>query len=147
LMKSLMITAPGTYHHSVIVGNLVESAAEAVGVNPLLARVSSYYHDIGKIKMPEYFCGKPEQCPSKHDKLTPHMSSMIIINHVKEGVELAKQSKLPQSIIGHNKAASRRRPDHLFLPEGQGLAQENLTSVDEYKYRGQDRRPGWQLLS
>ena len=99
LMKTLMITAPGTYHHSVIVGNLVESAAEAVGVNPLLARVSSYYHDIGKIKMPEYFVENQSNAPSKHDKLTPHMSSMIIINHVKEGVELAKQYKLPQSII------------------------------------------------
>ena len=70
LMKNLMITAPGTYHHSVIVGNLVESAAEAVGVNPLLARVSSYYHDIGKIKMPEYFVENQSNSLGKHEEGT-----------------------------------------------------------------------------
>lgn len=99
LMKNLMVSAPGTYHHSVIVGNLVESAAEAIGVNPLLARVSAYYHDIGKIKMPEYFIENLGCSVSKHDKLTPHLSSIIITSHVKEGVELAQQHKLPQSVI------------------------------------------------
>lgn len=99
LMKNLMVSAPGTYHHSVIVGNLVESAAEAIGVNPLLARVSAYYHDIGKIKMPEYFIENLGCAVSKHDKLTPHLSSIIITSHVKEGVELAQQHKLPQPVI------------------------------------------------
>ncbi|MGD1074710.1 MAG: HDIG domain-containing metalloprotein [Thermodesulfovibrionales bacterium] len=99
LMKNLLIAAPGTYHHSVIVGNLVESAAEAVGVNPLLARVSAYYHDIGKIKMPEYFVENQGGSVSKHEKLTPHLSSMAIVSHVKEGVELARHAKLPESII------------------------------------------------
>jgi putative nucleotidyltransferase with HDIG domain len=99
LMKNLMVTAPGTYHHSVIVGNLAESAAEIVGANPLLARVSAYYHDIGKIKMPEYFVENQSSTVSKHDKLTPHMSSMIITNHVKEGIELARTYKLPEPII------------------------------------------------
>jgi hypothetical protein len=98
LMRNLMITAPGTYHHSVIVGNLAEAAAEAVGANPLLARVTAYYHDIGKIKMPEYFVENQTTTASKHEKLTPHMSSMILISHVKEGVELAKQYKLPRLI-------------------------------------------------
>ncbi|WP_333655069.1 HD family phosphohydrolase [Dissulfurispira sp.] len=98
LMRNLMITAPGTYHHSVIVGNLAEAAAEAVDANPLLARVTAYYHDIGKIKMPEYFVENQTTTASKHDKLTPHMSSMILISHVKEGVELAKQYKLPKLI-------------------------------------------------
>jgi len=99
LMKSLMIGAPGTYHHSVIVGSLVEAAAEAVGVNPLLARVSAYYHDIGKIKMPEYFVENQNGTVSKHEKLTPHLSTMTIVSHVKEGVELARHHKVPQSII------------------------------------------------
>jgi cyclic-di-AMP phosphodiesterase PgpH len=99
LMKSLMISAPGTYHHSVIVGNLVETAAEAIGVNPLLARVSAYYHDIGKIKMPEYFIENYKGAASKHEKLSPHLSTMIITSHVKEGIELARQHKLPQVII------------------------------------------------
>jgi len=99
LMRNLLVESPGTYHHSIIVGNLVESAAEAVGVNPLLARVSAYYHDIGKIKMPEYFIENQSFPISRHDKLSPRMSSLILISHVKEGVELAKQHKLPKSII------------------------------------------------
>ncbi|MEK6528427.1 MAG: HDIG domain-containing metalloprotein [Nitrospirota bacterium] len=99
LMRNLLIAAPGTYHHSIIVGNLVESAAEAVGVNPLLARVSAFYHDIGKTKMPEYFIENQSRPVSMHEKLTPQMSGLIIISHVKEGVELAKQHKLPDSII------------------------------------------------
>ncbi|MCK5505164.1 MAG: HDIG domain-containing protein [Thermodesulfovibrionia bacterium] len=99
LMRNLLVEAPGTYHHSIIVGNLVESAAEAVGVNPLLARVSAYYHDIGKIKMPEYFIENQQISTSRHDKLAPRMSSLILMSHVKEGVEFAKQNKLPDSII------------------------------------------------
>jgi len=99
LMRNLLIEAPGTYHHSIIVGNLAETAAEAVGVNPLLARVSAYYHDIGKIKMPDYFIENQTAPASRHDRLAPHMSSLILITHVKEGVELAKQHKLPRSVI------------------------------------------------
>ncbi len=99
LMRNLMIAAPGTYYHSVIVGSLAEAAAEAVGANPLLARVTAYYHDIGKLKMPDYFVENQKGAPSRHDKLAPHMSSMIIISHAKEGVELAKQYKLPKSVI------------------------------------------------
>ncbi|MBI5050639.1 MAG: HDIG domain-containing protein [Nitrospirae bacterium] len=99
LMRNLLVLAPGTYHHSIIVGNLVESAAEAVGVNPLLARVSAYYHDIGKMKMHDYFIENQAGLISKHDKLTPHMSGLILISHVKEGVELAKQHNLPESVI------------------------------------------------
>lgn len=97
LMRNLMINAPGTYHHSVIVGNLAEAAAEAVGANPLLARVTAYYHDIGKLRMPEYFI-ENQTGVSKHEKLTPHMSSVVLISHVKEGVELAQQYKLPKLI-------------------------------------------------
>jgi hypothetical protein len=99
LMRNLLVEAPGTYHHSIIVGNLVEAAAEAVGVNPLLARVSAYYHDIGKIKKPEYFIENQTMGRSMHDKLAPRMSSLILMSHVKEGVELAKQHKLPEVII------------------------------------------------
>ncbi|HDH00834.1 MAG TPA: HDIG domain-containing protein, partial [Nitrospirae bacterium] len=99
LMRNLLLEAPGTYHHSIVVGTLVEAAAEAVDVNPLLARVSAYYHDIGKMKMPEYFVENQTMPVSRHEKLAPRMSSLILMSHVKEGVELAKQHKLPQSII------------------------------------------------
>lgn len=98
LMKQLSQYAPGTYHHSMIVGSLAEAAAEVVGVNPLLAKVASYYHDIGKIRMPEYFIENQTGCASKHEKITPHLSSMIIISHVKDGVELANEFALPEII-------------------------------------------------
>ncbi|WP_353684959.1 HDIG domain-containing metalloprotein [Thermodesulfovibrio sp. 3907-1M] len=98
LMKQLSVEAPGTYHHSMIVGSLAEAASEVVGVNPLLAKVASYYHDIGKIRMPEYFVENQTGCISKHEKLNPHLSSMIIISHVKDGVELAEEYNLPEII-------------------------------------------------
>ena len=99
IMRDLLVEAPGTYHHSIIVGNLAESVAEAVGVNPLLARVSAYYHDIGKIKMPDYFIENQNQPINRHEDLAPRMSSLILMSHVKEGVELAKKHNLPESII------------------------------------------------
>jgi putative nucleotidyltransferase with HDIG domain len=99
LMKNLMLAAPGTYHHSIVVGNLVDAVAEKIGVNPLLARVGAYYHDIGKVKMPEYFIENQPVGKSKHERLTPHMSTMILTSHVKEGSELARQYKLPQEVM------------------------------------------------
>ncbi|KJR43637.1 HDIG domain-containing protein [Candidatus Magnetoovum chiemensis] len=98
LMKTLMINAPGTYHHSIIVSNLVGSVAEDIGVNPLLARVTCYYHDIGKVKMADYFIENQSGTINKHEKLTPHMSSMILISHVKEGLELAEKYKVPKPV-------------------------------------------------
>jgi hypothetical protein len=136
IMKSLMINAPGTYHHSVIVGNLVEAAAEGVGVNPLLGRVTSYYHDIGKVKMPEYFVENQRGAPSKHDKLTPHMSSMIIINHVKEGVELARQSKLPESIIDIIKQHHGTSVISYFYQKAREQEQDSIPAEQDYMYPG-----------
>lgn len=98
LMKQLSVQASGTYHHSMIVGSLAEAAAEVTGVNPLLTKVASYYHDIGKIRMPEYFVENQTECISRHEKLNPHLSSMIIISHVKDGVELAEEFNLPEII-------------------------------------------------
>ncbi|MFH0924840.1 MAG: HDIG domain-containing metalloprotein [bacterium] len=100
LLQRLIVDASGTYHHSMMVAALAEAAANAIGANPLLARVSSYYHDIGKITKPDYFI-ENQQVPAKnkHDKLSTSMSSLIITSHVKEGVELAKEFKLSQAII------------------------------------------------
>jgi putative nucleotidyltransferase with HDIG domain len=136
LMKNLMITAPGTYHHSVIVGNLVESAAEAVGVNPLLGRVSSYYHDIGKVKMPDYFVENQGGSPSKHDRLTPHMSSMIITSHVKEGVELARQFKLPPVIVDIIKQHHGDSVITYFYQRARESETVDGTREQDYKYPG-----------
>ncbi len=99
LLRDLMVRAPGTYHHSVLVGTLVEAAAEAINANPLLARVAAYYHDIGKISKPQYFVENLGGGENRHDKLSPSMSALILISHVKEGVELARQHRLGQPII------------------------------------------------
>ncbi|MGI6426824.1 MAG: HD family phosphohydrolase [Natronincolaceae bacterium] len=98
LLKKLLIEAPGTYHHSIIVGNLSESAADALGVNSLLARAGAFYHDIGKTKRPYFFKENQLTCDNPHDKLDPYLSSTIIMDHIKDGVELAKKYKLPVEI-------------------------------------------------
>lgn len=135
LMKSLMITAPGTYHHSIIVGNLVEAVADSVGINPLLARVAAYYHDIGKIKMPEYFIENQSGGVSKHEKLTPHMSSMILISHVKEGEELAKEHKLPETVTDIIKQHHGTSLITYFYEKAKEKPGAEL-SEDEYRYPG-----------
>lgn len=99
LLKSLSKEATGTFTHSVTVGNLTEAAADAVGANALQARVGAYYHDIGKITKPEYFVENQSYNINKHDNLAPNLSALIIINHIKEGIRLAKEYKLPKAII------------------------------------------------
>jgi putative nucleotidyltransferase with HDIG domain len=99
VLRELMVKAPGTYHHSVVVGNLVEAAAESIGANPLLARVSAYYHDIGKLSKPLYFIENQTGEENRHDKLAPSMSALILISHIKEGAELARENRLGQLII------------------------------------------------
>jgi hypothetical protein len=99
ILRELMVKAPGTYHHSVIVGNLVEAAAESINANPLLARVAAYYHDIGKASKPLYFIENQGGEENRHDKLTPSMSALILISHIKEGAELAREKHLGQPII------------------------------------------------
>ena len=99
LLKELFMTAPGSYNHSMMTATLAEAAASSIHANPLLARVAAYYHDIGKVKMPDYFIENQQYMANKHDKLSPSMSSLIIISHVKEGKELAKAYKIPQRII------------------------------------------------
>jgi putative nucleotidyltransferase with HDIG domain len=99
LLKRLLTEAPGTYHHSIIVGNLAEAAADAVGGDSLLVRVGAYYHDIGKIKRPYFFIENQIACDNPHDKIAPSLSTLILTSHVKDGVELAREHKLPQGVI------------------------------------------------
>ncbi|MEW6664682.1 MAG: HDIG domain-containing metalloprotein [Thermodesulfobacteriota bacterium] len=99
LLRDLMVQAPGTYHHSVIISNMVEATAKAVQARPLLAKVSAYYHDIGKMTKPLYFIENQMGGENKHEKLAPSMSGLILISHVKDGVELAKEHKLGREII------------------------------------------------
>lgn len=108
LLKRMILEAPGTYHHSLVVSRLAESACETIGANELLARVGCYFHDIGKIAQSEYFTENQNQLRgNRHDKMAPGLSSMIIINHVKDGIALARRYKLKDQIIR-------------FIPEHQG---------------------------
>lgn len=99
LLRRLLVEAPGTYHHSIMVGNLAEAATEAVGGNSLLARVGAYYHDIGKSKRPYFFIDNQFGAENPHDRLSPSLSALIIGSHVRDGMELARQHHLPQAII------------------------------------------------
>ncbi|HMK60130.1 MAG TPA: HDIG domain-containing protein [Dissulfurispiraceae bacterium] len=134
LMKNLMINAPGTYHHSIIVGNLAEAAAEAVGANPLLARVTAYYHDIGKIKMPEYFVENQQGALNRHERLAPHMSAMILVSHVKEGLEHARQHKMPKMVLDIIQQHHGTRLMTFFYQKAK--ERNGIANMDEYRYPG-----------
>ncbi len=99
LLKRLLMEAPGTYHHSIIVGNMAEAAADAIGADSLLVRAGAYYHDIGKTKRPYFFIENQLSCENPHDKIAPSLSTLIITSHVRDGVELAREHKLPEKII------------------------------------------------
>jgi len=98
LLRRLMLEAPGTYHHSILVGNLAEAAAEAVGADGLLARVGSHYHDIGKLKRPYFFVENQVGKDNPHDKMAPSLSTLIVTSHVKDGLELASEYRLPDVV-------------------------------------------------
>lgn len=98
LLKRLLMEAPGTYHHSIMVANLAEVAAEQVGGNSVIARIGAYYHDVGKIKRPYFFGENQIKKENPHDKITPNLSTLIITSHTKDGVELAKEYNIPKVI-------------------------------------------------
>ena len=99
LLQELVRRAPGTYNHSINVASLAASAADAIGSNGLLARVGAYYHDIGKMLKPGYFVENQSDSTNRHETLEPAMSTLVIIAHVKDGADLARQHHLPQSIV------------------------------------------------
>ncbi len=99
LLRRLAIEAPGTYHHSLMVANLAQSAADEIGANSLLVRVGAYFHDIGKLSKPEFFSENIKGLDNPHDEISPHMSMLIISAHVKEGVTMARRHKLPAPIL------------------------------------------------
>jgi putative nucleotidyltransferase with HDIG domain len=98
ILRRMSVEAPGTYHHSLMVATLAEDAAESIGANPLLARVSSYYHDIGKVVKPEYFVENQSLDYNKHEEISPRISCLVLASHVKDGLQLAKELGLPQRI-------------------------------------------------
>lgn len=99
LLKKLLVEAPGSYHHTILVANLCEAAAEAIGADTTLARVGAYYHDIGKTKRPYFFVENQFGGENPHDKLPPSLSALIITSHVKDGLEMAREARLPGEIV------------------------------------------------
>lgn len=140
LMRNLLMAAPGTYHHSIIVGNLSEAAAEATGVNPLLARVSSYYHDVGKMKIPGYFI-ENQGTVNLHDKLTPSMSSLILSSHIKEGVELARSQDLPEVVIDIIRQHHGTSLITYFYQKAKDSWDSSMVPISEEDYRYSGPKP------
>jgi cyclic-di-AMP phosphodiesterase PgpH len=138
LVREMIVKAPGTYHHSMIVGSLGEAAAEAIHANSLLVRVGAYFHDVGKTRSAHYFVENQRGGDNPHDRLTPSMSALVVTNHVKEGIEIARQHKLPEPIVDmipqhhgtkrvsffYNKAVEQTDPD------------KGTVSESDYRYPG-----------
>lgn len=133
IMKHLMVTAPGTYSHSMMVATLAESACREINANPLLARVGAYYHDIGKLEQPEYFVENQNEY-NKHDEINPRISASIIRRHVKKGIEKAYQLHLPQEVIDIIAEHHGNGLIAYFYNEAKKL-DENI-SPDEFSYPG-----------
>lgn len=138
LLRRLMTKAPGTYYHSIMVGNLAEGAAEAVGADSLLTRVGAYYHDIGKLKRPYFFVENQLSGANPHQKLSPNLSALIIGSHVRDGVELARQHRLPgivQDIISQHHGNSLISFFYQQALESKGKDKQQV-SADQFRYEG-----------
>ncbi|HDK7159696.1 TPA: HDIG domain-containing protein [Clostridium botulinum] len=137
LLKKLLLEAPGTYHHSILVGNLAEVAAEAVNGNPVLARVSAYYHDIGKTKRPYFFKENQIGRENPHDKISPNLSTLIITSHVKDGLELAKEYKIPkviQDIIQQHHGTSLVKYFYITMKNNSERPED--VNEEDFRYQG-----------
>ncbi len=143
LLKMLSEKAPGTYHHSVSMASLAEAGASAVGANEVLARVGAYFHDIGKIEKPNYFVENQKGNRSRHDKLAPRMSSLIIQNHVKKGIALGREYSLPEEVVDFIPQHHGTTRIDYFYRKALKLAEssDDETKIDEineqdYRYPG-----------
>jgi hypothetical protein len=136
LLKRLIIEAPGTYHHSLMVGNMVEAVAEEVGANGLLARVSAYYHDIGKLAKPEYFFENKGENFNKHEKLAPTMSALILASHVKEGLDLARKEKMPKVVMDGIREHHGTTVMAFFYNKALEYDSHDSVNIDDFRYPG-----------
>ncbi len=141
VLRELMIQAPGTYHHSIIVGNLAEAAAETIGGNPLLARVAAYYHDIGKIRKPLYFVENIGAQENRHDKLAPSMSALILMSHVKDGADMARENHLGQILVDIIRQHHGTALIKFFFDKAKNHADPEVQQVDERDYRYPGPKP------
>lgn len=136
LLRKLLVEAPGTYHHSVMVANLAEAAAEAIGADGLLARVGAYYHDIGKTKRPQFYIENQMQMENPHDKISPHLSKTIILSHPKDGVEMLEEHRIPKPI--RDIAAQHHGTTLLkyFYHKAKEINGENQVLEEDFRYPG-----------
>lgn len=136
LLRKLLMETPGTYHHSIVVGNLAEAAAEAVGADPLLSRVAAFYHDIGKIKRPYLFVENQFTSDNPHNKISPYLSALVIRSHIKDGVELAREARLPLPVIDiiqqHHGTSLISYFYHQAAENDKGI----LVPEEEFRYEG-----------
>ena len=135
LLRRLMIETPGTYHHSMVVANLAEAAAEAVGANALLARVGAYYHDIGKLIRPMYF-KENQMGENPHDKTDPRVSTAILTEHTRDGVELARKHHLPEPIIDMIRQHHGDTPVMYFYAKAVKMFGEENVDIRDFRYDG-----------
>lgn len=142
LLRQLLLKAPGTYHHSLMVSNLAEQAAERIGADSLLVRVMAYYHDIGKMQRPYFFIeNQPDGMVNVHEKLEPQISAQIIISHVKDGLDLANKYRLPPAIkagIAQHHGSSVVK---FFYYQAVEAAKEKKQEVDEAAFRYPGPKP------
>lgn len=141
LLRRLAVEAPGTYHHSLAVGTLAEGSAEAIGANALLVRVGAYYHDIGKMKKPEYYVENQIYSSNKHESLSPRMSSLVIASHVKDGLAMAEQVNLGPMVRDMIPQHHGTRLMTYFYQKAKDAAVEKLGKVSENDFRYPGPKP------
>ena len=141
LLSKLAMRAPGTFKHSIDVGNLAVAASEAVGANSLLARVGAYYHDIGKAEKPEYFIENQLRGTNKHDKLSPRLSATVIVAHVKDGIKLAEENRLPAIVADFIPMHHGKTRVEYFYQQALERAKETDSEINESDFRYPGPRP------
>ncbi len=141
LLSNLAMKAPGTFKHSIDVGNLAVAAAEAVGANSLLARVGAYYHDIGKAEKPEYFIENQLRGTNKHEKLSPRLSATVIVAHVKDGIKLADDFNLPSIVADFIPMHHGRTRVEYFYQQALARAKETESDINEADFQYPGPRP------
>ena len=141
VFQQMVMIAPGTYHHSAIVASMAEAAAESIQANSLLAKVSGYYHDIGKIKKSHYYIENQQNWENKHDHLSPKMSSLVIISHVKDGIELARKYRLGRAITDIIRQHHGTRLVNFFYEKAKKESKSSRTKILESDFRYPGPKP------
>ncbi len=136
VLKRLNMEAQGTYHHSMLIGDLVSAVAEEIDADPLKARVMAYYHDIGKVFKPEYYAENQSSEFNKHEKITPQMSGLVLVSHVKDGVELAREEKLPGLVIDAIREHHGRTVMAYFYQKALETDSHSSVNKDDFRYPG-----------